>query len=177
MLILLFDENARAPLDPVSKEPVSDSQSRLIFLVASLSGIKSTKIVIPTPSIAELLVRVKPHAANDYLSQLHRIRGVKVAPFSERAAIEFAEIQRGMLAESKASKEEGQRRSKPKFDQQIVAIAKTEGASRIYSDDLGLEKYAKRFEIETIKTFELPLPPIDPQGAPLLEPPEAISDD
>jgi hypothetical protein len=65
-------------------------------------------------------------------------------------------------------------RAKPKFDHQIVAIARVEKATVIYSDDEGLGRFAKRAGIKTIGVGQLPLPPIDAQGQLPLEPPEAL---
>lgn len=56
-------------------------------------------------------------------------------------------------------------RSKVKFDHQIVAIAKVQGASIIYSDDRDVAQYGKRSGIAVVRTAELPLPPGDPQTA------------
>lgn len=53
-------------------------------------------------------------------------------------------------------------RQKAKFDDQIVAIAKVEGADVIYSSDDGLTKSAPP-AIEVIGLTGLQLPPEDPQ--------------
>jgi hypothetical protein len=45
-----------------------------------------------------------------------------------------------------------------RFDRQIVAIARTNNAKRIYSDDENLAKFATRHGIEVVRTWELPLP-------------------
>ncbi|MFD2857474.1 hypothetical protein ACFSZS_25900 [Seohaeicola zhoushanensis] len=54
-------------------------------------------------------------------------------------------------------------KTKVKFDRQIVAIAKTEGAHTIYSDDEDVCKYARRAKINSISTHQLALPPEDLQ--------------
>jgi predicted nucleic acid-binding protein len=164
-LILLLDEKAKAPQDPKSGGPLDDFQARLILLVDTISKAKGSRIVIPTPALAEFLVGVSPEAGAAYISNLSRIRGVKISTFSIRAAIEFSEIQRHAIQEQKKLKPEDRSRlARPKFDHQIVAIARAEGATRIYSDDDGLSRFAKRAGIETVKTHELPLPPRDAQG-------------
>ena len=48
--------------------------------------------------------------------------------------------------------------AKLRFDRQIVAIAKTNRATRIYSDDEDVMKFATRLEIKVVRTWELPLP-------------------
>ena len=59
-------------------------------------------------------------------------------------------------------------RSRPEFDDQIIAIAKVEGAEVIYSSDIGLAKEAPP-QIEVISLSALPLPPQDPQMTMKLE--------
>ena len=48
--------------------------------------------------------------------------------------------------------------AKIRFDRQIVAIARTNGAKRIYSDDKDLAKFATKLGIEVVPTWDLPLP-------------------
>ncbi len=48
--------------------------------------------------------------------------------------------------------------TKIRFDRQIIAIARTNKAKRIYSDDLDLAKFATKLRIEVVPTWELPLP-------------------
>lgn len=51
-----------------------------------------------------------------------------------------------------------------KFDHQIVAIARVENATVIYSDDNHLGRFARRHGIEVFGIASLPLPPEDRQG-------------
>ncbi len=174
LLIFLFDEKARAPTDPETGLPVEDCQPRVKHLIDTIAKAKGS-IIIPTPSLGELLVRSTPLAASAIISTLQRLRGVKIAPFSIRAAIEFAVLQRLALSEGKRPKQgELQQRARPKFDHQIVAIARAEGATIIYSDDEGLGRFAKRVGITTIGLRALPLPPVDAQAQLPLMPPEPI---
>jgi len=55
--------------------------------------------------------------------------------------------------------------AKVKFDRQIVAIAKIEGARVIYSDDNGLKNVASENGITVIRISEMALPPEPPQIA------------
>ena len=48
--------------------------------------------------------------------------------------------------------------AKVNFDRQIVAVAKVNGASVIYSDDIELIKFAKRIGIEAVSSWDLPEP-------------------
>jgi hypothetical protein len=175
ILILLFDKDAKAPLDPKTGEPVEGCEPRLLHLVAGVGKTKGAKIIIPTPTLAEFLVKATPEGAASYISKLTRIRGVKLVPFTVRAAIEFSELQRAALDEEKKLKPADRaKREKPKFDHQIVAIAKTEGATIIYSDDAGLGRFAKKAGIRVVGIAELPLPPTDAQGELFLEPPVPV---
>ena len=123
----------------------------------------------------EFLVKVQTGLVDEFVGQIQRIRGVHIAPFSLRAAIELAEMQRSLSKRTKSRIKvpSVDSRFKVKFDQQIVSIAKVESASLIYSDDKGLASYAKLFKIETVGIADLPLPPDSAQGVLQLDPPEA----
>jgi predicted nucleic acid-binding protein len=173
MLILLFNEKASAPLDRGTGKPVEAALERIRHLVNRVANAHG-RLVIPTPAIGELLVRVSREAAAEYLSIIGRAKGLQIAPFGVRAAVEFAEMQRQLLAEGARPKlREVETRSKAKFDQQIVAIARVEGASIVYSDDGGLAAYARHFGLEVEGIAELKMPPArDLQQELPLEPPE-----
>jgi hypothetical protein len=87
----------------------------------------------------------------------------QIVPFDARAAIESAEL----IAAIKTNKQPWDTWAKVKFDIQIVATAKAEGVSVIYSDDQDIENYAKRFNIRVIRICDLPLPP--PKEAKLID--------
>ena len=177
MLILLLDAKARAPVDKTTGKPVTDCQERIRFLVNTHGKTKGSRIIIPTPALAEFLVRCTPESMADYMSYLQRLRAVKVAPFAQKAAIEFADMQRALIpaAGRRIKATELETRSKAKFDQQIVAIARAEGASTIYSDDAGLASYARHANIDTIGVADLPLSPDTAQGSLTLDPPEPVA--
>ena len=67
-------------------------------------------------------------------------RHFRIAPFDERAAVEFAARQAERIAASERAP--AATRTKAKFDDQIVAIAAVEGATTIYSDDEDISKLA-----------------------------------
>ena len=100
-------------------------------------------------------------AGNDssaYVEKLARIRNILIKPFDEMAAIELAAVE--VEDRSKGDKRGGSTGiwAKIRFDRQIVAIARTNKARRIYSDDLDLAKFATKLGIEVIPTWELSLP-------------------
>ena len=49
--------------------------------------------------------------------------------------------------------------AKTKFDHQIVAIGKVEGADTIYTDDKDLGKVAAKLGLKVVTLADLPLPP------------------
>lgn len=86
------------------------------------------------------------------------MKNILVKPFDQVAAIELAAIE--VEDRIKQGKRAGSASpwAKLRFDRQIVAIAKTNEAKRIYSDDEDLMKFAVRIGIQVIPTWELPLP-------------------
>ncbi|WP_125182807.1 type II toxin-antitoxin system VapC family toxin [Minwuia thermotolerans] len=153
VLVYLFDDQARPPRQPGSREPLAHCAARITHLVETLST-DDARIVVPTPTLAELMVREGP-ATGTIVEKLKRHSRVRIVGFDERAAVEFAATQ----AERGRGRKRGQTpRAKAKFDDQIVAIAAVEGATRIYSDDRDIRKLAEgRFEV--VGMFDLPLPP------------------
>ena len=55
-------------------------------------------------------------------------------------------------------------KNKVKYDRQIIATAKVNRATTIYSDDARLRKATKRAGLQAIGVHELPLKPDPPQG-------------
>jgi len=103
-------------------------------------------------------------AAPKYLEIINRSSRFRVASFGERAAVEAAAAHREMI-DAGNKKETGEIWAKVKFDRQIVAIAKVEGADCIYSNDQDIAKYAKREGILVISIPDLPTPPKDEPAA------------
>ena len=159
-LVYVFNEKAGAPPDPNTGQPVTRCADRIRFLLQTIERERG-KIVIPTPALAEVLVRAEK-AAPEYLAEFDRNRYFKLASFDKRAMIEFVAMERERLGNAKGSAKTA--RPKAKFDQQIVAIAKVENATTIYSDDGDVKTLATRHEIEVVGIAQLPLPPEDAQG-------------
>lgn len=134
-------------LNPNTKASVSRARERVEYLVDRLSK-DGEKIIVPTPALSECLVHAGP-AGPDYLLILNRRAAFRVASFDERAAVEAA-------IRTYDARQRGQRKggnpeaakAKIKFDRQIVAIAKVEGATAIYSDDSDVIEYAREADIE-----------------------------
>lgn len=164
ILLFLLNEKTRPPLDLRSGRPVVRCRERVDHLLNTLEEAR-TKVVIPTPCLSEVLVHAGP-AGPAYLSILERRRFVRISAFDKLAAIEAAELQKELLAAGGSIKlGAGTSRAKAKFDVQIMAIARVESATTVYSDDEDIRKLGRRTGIDVIGISVLPLPPEDPQGA------------
>lgn len=130
-----------------------DRKAKLENLVIELQK-KHTKILIPTPSLTELMVRAGKAREKIYQT-LSGKSSFKIVPFDSKAAMECS-----LLLEEALDKN-GKRqisKSKIKFDWQIVAIAAVHNSTIIYSDDNDIARYGKRAKIEVMKIDDLPLP-------------------
>tara|TARA_Y100001951_G_C11290625_1_gene271874 strand:+ start:1976 stop:2518 length:543 start_codon:yes stop_codon:yes gene_type:complete len=164
VLLLVLDRNAKPPNDPATGQPLNKAAERIEYLIGNLTA-DDAKIVIPTPVLSEVLVHAG-EAMQPYLDILNGQAAFRIASFDQKAAIEAA------IAMRDAIKRGGHRidainpdvtKTKIKFDRQIVAIAKAEGAQTVYSDDVDVHSYAKHAGLQAIRTFDLDLPPEDPQ--------------
>lgn len=163
-LLLVLDPRAKAPTDPKTGKPVARSSERAEYLIKNLAADRE-KILIPTPVLSEVLVYAGTATA-DYLEVLNTQSSFRIVPFDQKAAIEAAVAMRDALnrgghridaANPDSSK------TKIKFDRQIVAIAKAEGAHTVYSDDEDVYNYAQRAGLKCVRTADLELPPENPQ--------------
>jgi predicted nucleic acid-binding protein len=150
-LVVYLNKNPEPAKDRDGK-PVSHFKERVEYLATSLSS--SEPIGIPTPAMAEVLVRAGKGRAQ-FVSILSDRMRFQIVPFDARAAIEAAEL----IALVKSNNETWGTHAKVKFDIQIVATAKAEDARLIYSDDRDVENFAKRLKIPVLRICDLPLPP------------------
>ncbi len=161
ILLLLFSPDVAPPRNPDTQEPVERVRERIDYLVAQLEASR-TKIVVPTPALSEILVRAGSAGA-DYVERIEGSASFRIANFDTRAAVEVALMTKSAI--DRADKWDGGEGSwaKLKYDRQIVAIAKTEGVTTIYSDDKNIRNFGARLGLTVICAAELPLPPEDPQ--------------
>lgn len=166
VLLLVLDPNAKPPIDPATGQHLDKAAARIEYLIETLTADKE-QIVVPTPVVSEVLVHAGD-AMQPYLDIMNGQSAFRIAPFDQKAAIEAA------LSMSDAIGRGGHRvdaahpdatKTKIKFDRQIVAIARAEGAHAVYADDAHIHHYAKQAELDAYKTADLELPPEDPQGA------------
>lgn len=156
LLTLMLHPAARPPKDPSTGLPVAHIEERVELLIETIDKDRE-QIIIPTPVLSEFLIL----AGNDgphYLSRLDKRAMFRIESFDIRAAVELAAIELSIKKTAKEKRDGVQEPwTKVKFDRQIVTIAKVNGASKIYSDDDGVEKFAKRCGIPVVKTWEMPL--------------------
>jgi hypothetical protein len=132
-LLLLFSPGVASPIDPNTGKPVEVPKQRIDYLLRTLESAK-TKIVVPTPALAEVLVHAGS-AGPQYLDRINHNAAFKVVDFDQRAAVEVAFMTEQAI--KRGDKRNGLQAAwaKVKYDRQIVAIAKVQNASMIYSDD------------------------------------------
>lgn len=147
-LTFLFVPNAKCSVDR--------ARDRIENLIGEISG-RGDRIIIPTPALSELLVRVG-HSKKLILNELTRSQKFLIAPFELRAALEVALM--GEEAIKRGDKKGGSTDSwaKVKYDRQIVAIAKVCEASIIYSEDPGLCRLATALKLTAKSVADLSLP-------------------
>jgi hypothetical protein len=151
-LTFLFIPNA-----PCDTERAKD---RIDYLIGSLQG-SGTRIIIPSPALAELLIGVG-HSRSQILHELTHSPKFLLAPFDTKAALELAllaDTVRKPPGKKKKKGDSGGTWAKVKFDWQIVAIAKAQNASTIYSEDLDIKKLAPLVGITAKSVADLSLPP------------------
>ena len=152
MLLLLLRPETSVPAS------IDRPKERIEYLVQRLDQAK-TKIIIPTPTLSEALVRAGATGAQRIVEQLQRFSVFSIEAFDTRAAIEVAAMSRDALEKGNKRGQSTASWAKVKYDRQIVAIAKVNGATTIYSDDGDIKTLGRRSSINVVTLAELPLPP------------------
>lgn len=155
-LALMINPAADPPQDPQTGQLVDRARERIQHFIATLTT--SDTLIVPTPVLAELLVRAEDGGPG-LLAAMAGLARLKVRPFGERAAVETAFMTREALASGDKKSGSLEPYQKVKFDRQIIAIARVEGAARIYADDRPLASFARRLNMDVFSTWDLPLPP------------------
>jgi predicted nucleic acid-binding protein len=165
-LALMLHPQAKPCLDPATKRPIKSVTERIDKLLEDLDAARE-RIILPTPALSEFLVLANDEAAA-YLTEIHQKSAILIKPFDEMAAVELASMEI-------AARKKGRKRSpasddtpwqKVKFDRQIVAIAKVNGARVIYTDDQDVINIAEEEGIKAVRCSELEIPP---SNTPLLD--------
>jgi len=140
----------------VGKAKLTDDRRRLAHFFGEAEKAKA-KLIVPTPALAEYLVRAD-QAALESIDRLEHKSFILIAPFDRASAYECALMDAAAL--SRGDKRDGQKDAwqKIKIDRQIVAIGKTHGTQMILSDDDGVHATAMRVGIRARRVRELSLP-------------------
>jgi predicted nucleic acid-binding protein len=148
--MVLFDAGILIKL--LDAKTPDGQREKLDYLIATLQKTK-TKILIPTPALSEFYVKADP----DVLANFKGKSAFIIASFDEKAALECSiSVADAILSRDKKAAQPDAPWQKIKFDHQIVAIAKCNGATTIYSEDAGLRKFAELLGLEALSTDDLP---------------------
>lgn len=109
------------------------------------------RLVIPSPALAEFAAKAK----RDELDFLMTQSIFQIAAFDAKAALECGELLRVWAKGVDGSKKD---RHKAKFDMQILAIAKAQGAKLLVTGDGNLRNRAADQGIEAKPITSLPIP-------------------
>lgn len=151
--MVVFD--ASVLIDLFNDRISGDRRARLDYLVETITQ-KRTKVLVPTPALSEFMAKAGK-AREAYFQKLSQSSQFRIAPFGNKAAMECALLLDGAKT-SGDKRNEGKTWAKAKFDWQIAAIAKSEGAAVIYSEDGDLARLAARLNLSTVKIDDLPIP-------------------
>ncbi|EGK71937.1 Putative nucleic acid-binding protein, PIN domain-containing [Methyloversatilis universalis FAM5] len=142
----VIDANVLIALFTKDREDKRDARIRgLIKDTRSSRG----RLIIPSPALAEFSVG----ATDAELDFLNSQSIFKIAPFDAVTALEC-----GFLIRDVFAKDGKKNRQKIKFDLQILAIAKAQGAQRLVTNDEQLRKRAIQFGIQGVDLSDLPIP-------------------
>jgi hypothetical protein len=156
VLCITMYPNAGIPSDFRTGQPIDHAKARVDGLIAECE--KNTEVIlIPTPALAEALVVVAPDVQK-YLDEFANQAYFKIVPFGERAAVEIA--LRTKQAKKQGDKKEGivAAWDKVKYDRQILAVAKVEGASTVYSSDRDIHAHGALWGVKVLNISDLPIP-------------------
>lgn len=156
MLSILLRAGTKLPIDPSTGKAVEYAEVRTAHLIERLEK-SNTIIIIPTPTLSELLVKAGP-AGNNFVAQLQKSSVFRIQPFDVRAAVELAQMTNAIASAADKRATIDAPWSKIKFDRQIVAIAKVHNAKAIYTDDGKLITFAQMHDIPCIRIADLPIP-------------------
>jgi len=117
------------------------------------------QVLVPVPALAEVLA-TPDCDVEEVLSTLRSSAFIRIGDFDQRSAVELA--MRLRVAGAGGDIRDGLKITKAamKFDRQIVAIALTNGARVLYSDDAGVKKFGEGAGLKVKRTSELPIPAV-----------------
>lgn len=157
--MVIFDTNVLIAL--TSGRASKDDIARINELIAE-TGRKHSYVGIPAPVLGEYLAHTEG-ATSAVLAALDNKKNVRTLPFDKKAAVQCAEMYR-KASGKKRGKAAGDPYQKVKVDRQIVAIAVTNGAQLLVSDDVSLLGLAVEQGLQAVRVSNLPLPASARQG-------------
>lgn len=157
-LAMLLNPETPPPLDPTTGKTTTEAKARIEQLCRQMEE-NGDVLIIPTPVLAEVLVRAGQEGAQ-MLEILQRQAFVRVKPFDQAAAIEYAIMTQEALAKGHKGGGHAQPWQRVKFDRQIISIARVCGADQIYSDDGDLINFAGVAGLNSFSTWSLPIPEV-----------------
>jgi hypothetical protein len=152
--ILLFPD-AEVNEGPEGK-PVERAQERVNALVQEIQD-GGEQVLIPAPALAEVLA-TPDCDVDEVLSALRASAYIRIGDFDQRSAVELAFRLRAAMASGDIREGVATTKTRMKFDRQIVAVALTNGARILYSDDEGVKQFGARSGLRVVRISELPLP-------------------
>jgi len=158
LLMYLFRPEIDPPTDVSTGLIIDRWRDRLNLLVATLEK-ERTKVIVPSPALAELLVRAGAEKAQRIVEEINKSSVLKIESFDALAAIEVATMTRAAIANGSKSDGLSATWAKIKYDRQIVAIGKVHQATVIYSDDADIKSHAEKVGIKVLGVVDLPAPP------------------
>jgi len=155
-LSLLFVPNASG--NTKDGKRIKHAKDRMEYLVERISK-EDGVIIIPTPSLSEIIVRLQPTQIDELLKRLKTSPWFRVEPFDSVAAVELGVRTAKAIADG--DKREGLTAdyAKVKFDRQIVSIAIVARATQVVSDDGDVAAICERWGVPVSSVSDLPLPP------------------
>ncbi|OWY33701.1 PIN domain-containing protein [Herbaspirillum aquaticum] len=151
--MIIFDANILISLATMEESELT--YDRLMGLLQDLIASK-TVIGVPAPAWAEFLCGTDI-ATSPVVMGLRKKSAIRILPFDEVAAFEAAFIHRGAMAIGKKKGAAKAPWQQVKIDRQILAIARQNQVSTIYTDDENMILEASRLGILTVQSKDIPL--------------------
>ena len=153
--MFLVKPDAKPPDDPATGKPLANVRERIDRLILEMES-KSQIIVIPTPALAEALVVSGRGKMEEWIAMLDQSPYFHIAEFDVGAVKKLVHVTRAIHGSKTFEPDPQFTRAQLKFDRQIVAIALARNQRTIYSDDKGIKRLERYFDIEGIPTPALP---------------------
>ena len=151
-LLIFPDADLRAGTNAA---PVEHARARVLALVETLDRAGEV-VLIPAPALAEVLVTQGANV-QEILTLLQGRSVIRIGTFDQRAAVELALRLRAAIDAGDFREGLKITKGEMKFDRQIVAIAKVNGAATLYSDDENLALFAKACDLQVKRVSDLPI--------------------